>query len=90
MSTMKIPNPLAQFLLQARAQGREGAETLHLVLYLRFSGLWELKALGPPHSSLSLMVPGKGSWDLSAWGWLCSVSTLLSFAPWSQNIGNLT
>lgn len=51
---MKIPNPLAQFLLLARAQGREGAKTLHLILYLRFSGLWEkLKALGPPHSSSS-------------------------------------
>lgn len=49
---MKIPNPLAQFLLLARAQGREGAKTLHLILYLRFSGLWEnLRALGPPHSS---------------------------------------
>lgn len=85
MSTMKIPNPLAQFLLLARAQDKERAETSHLVLYLRFSGLWEkLRALGPPHSSPSLMVPGKGNWDLSVWGWLCSVSTLLSFAPWSR------
>lgn len=49
MSNMKIPNPLVQSLLLARAQGMEGAETLQLVLNPRYSGLWaKLKALGPP------------------------------------------
>lgn len=47
---MKIPNPLAQFLLLARAQSLERTETLQLVLFPRYSGLEdEHEALGPPY-----------------------------------------